>query len=271
MSLEPRDVSVDPTRLADLALEVAVSAADLVRHRRAEGFGQETKSTATDIVTDVDRASDEHLRDRLSRHRPDDGWVTEESGEFEGATDISWVVDPIDGTTNFVYGHPPYAVSIAACVAGRPVAAAIVEIARDERYRAALGGGASRDGIELTARRAVPPELALVGTGFAYDPARRTRQATMLTHLISRVRDIRRLGAAAYDLTSVASGRLDAYVEAGLQPWDLAAGWLICTESGVVVESIHEVGPPDSDVLAAPAGLVGPLRELLAEAGARDV
>ncbi len=271
MTLDPLDVPVDPAELADLALEVAVSAAEVVRRGRASGFDQETKSTSTDIVTDVDRASDAHIRDVLSHRRPDDGWITEESGHQDGSSGICWVVDPIDGTTNFVYGHPPFAVSIAACVSDQPVAAAIVEIARDERYRAFLGGGATLGGAAIRCRSTVPPELALIGTGFAYDRARRGRQAAMVARLLPRVRDIRRLGAAAYDLTSVAAGRLDAYVEAGLQPWDLAAGWLICTESGVTVEAICESGPPGADVLAAPAALIGPLRELLLEAGARDV
>jgi myo-inositol-1(or 4)-monophosphatase len=271
VTLHPNDVPDSPSLLADIALAIAVDAAALVRTRRAEGFDQDTKSTATDIVTDVDRASDEFIRAELSRLRPDDGWLTEETGRHQGTTEICWVVDPIDGTTNFVYGHPPFAVSIAACVRDVPVAAAIVEIARDERYRAALGQGATCDGVTLRARPAVAPALALVGTGFAYDPARRMRQAEMVRKLIGSVRDIRRLGAAAYDLASVASSRLDAYVEHGLQPWDLAAGRLICTESGLEVESIDDARPLEGDVLVARRELIGPLRELLLAAGARDV
>lgn len=267
------DLPADPEELRRIARTIAVTAADLVRRNRRDGFDVATKSTATDMVTDVDRASDVLIRELLAEARPDDGVVTEEDAAIGGSTGITWYADPIDGTTNFVYDHSPYTVSIAAAVDGRPVAGAVVEVRTDDRYDAALGGGAHRNGEPM--RLAAPPPLAraLVGTGFGYDPDRRRAQAAVVQRVIGDLRDIRRLGAASFDLCGVAAQRIDAYYEIGLGPWDVAAGWLIAAEAGASVE--HLAGGPATldggSVIAAHADLVGPLRDLLANAGVADV
>lgn len=273
--LSPADLPADPRALGELALATAVTAADMVRSARLLSFGVETKSTATDMVTDVDRACDALVRRLLTDARPDDGLLTEEDTDHIGTSGVVWVVDPIDGTTNFVYGHSPYQVSIAATVAVglpdggidyRPFATAVVEISRDERYSAVLDGGATCNGLDL--RVTTPPALgqALVGTGFAYDPARRSRQAHLVARIIGRIRDIRRCGAAAYDLCSIAANRIDGYYEHGLGPWDLAGGRLIVTEAGGAVEGLLTEHPdPAAGILAAHPDLIGPLRDLLVE------
>ena len=270
--LLPSDLPADPEELADLALRTAVAAADMVRAERRTGFGVETKSTDTDMVTSLDKASDVLIRRLLLEARPDDGLMTEEDAEHTGTTGITWIVDPIDGTTNFVYGHPPYAVSIGAAVDGRPVAGAIVEISADDRYHAWLGGGSHRNGDLL--HIGPPPALAqaLISTGFGYDPARREAQAAVLARIVGQVRDVRRLGAAAYDLCSVAVGRIDGYYEHGLNAWDLCAGEIIAAEAGAAVEALTG-GPatPVEGILTAHPDLIGPLRELLLANGAGDL
>ncbi|HNI34809.1 MAG TPA: inositol monophosphatase family protein, partial [Microthrixaceae bacterium] len=211
-------------------------------------------------------------RGLLLDSRPDDGLVTEEDADQPGTTGVVWVVDPIDGTTNFVYGHPPYAVSIGACVGGRPIAGAIVEISADDRYVASIGGGSYRNGSRL--RLNEPPELsrALISTGFGYDPDRRRDQAALLGRIIDQVRDVRRLGAAAFDLCSIAAGRIDGYYEHGLNDWDLAAGQIIAAEAGAVVEHLTGGVPaPPGCIIAAHPDLVGPLRDLLLTHGADEL
>jgi len=272
VTVSTADLPAPADQLAEVALAVAVEAADRARAARAAGFAVDTKSTATDLVTEVDRATDAWIRAALLEHRPDDGLLTEEDRQVAGRSGIVWVVDPIDGTTNFVHGIAPYAVSIAATVDGdQPVAGAVVEIAHDQRFVAALGHGATLDGRPLRCATDVPLARALVATGFGYDPARRERQAAVVGRIIGSIADVRRFGAAAMDLCSVAAGRVTAYYEAGLSAWDLAAGRIIATEAGAAVEAI-EGGPPRPDsVLAAPAALVGPLRDLLVSAGAHRV
>lgn len=258
--------------LAELAERVALAAAELVRSARTADLAVGTKSTPTDLVTEVDRASDALIRRLLQEARPEDGILTEEDETVTGTSGIVWVCDPIDGTVNFVHGLSPYAVSVAATLDGTtPVAGAVVEVAHGERFVAAAGHGATLDGRPIRCRQDVPLHRALVGTGYAYDRGRRRRQAAVAARVVGEVADLRRNGAAAVDLCSVAVGRLAAYYEHGLGPWDLAAGQLIAVEAGARVEAI-EGGPPRPDsILAAPADLLGPLREVLLEAGAADV
>jgi len=266
------DLPADPVALLAIAHDTAVTAADMVRTERRAGFGITTKSTATDLVTDLDKASDVLIRELLLSARPDDGIITEEDIEHPGSSGIVWIVDPIDGTTNFVYDHPPYAVSIAATVDGRTIAAAVVEISADDRYTASLGGGSFRNGIRLQLADPPPLDRAMIATGFGYSPQRRASQAAVVARIIDQVRDIRRLGAAAFDLCSVAAGRVDAYYEHGLSAWDLAAGQLIAAEAGASVEAILGGSPlPHEGVLVAHPGLIGPLRELLIANGVADV
>ncbi|MFN8053320.1 MAG: inositol monophosphatase family protein [Acidimicrobiales bacterium] len=268
----PSELPADPVALRDIALATAVTAADMVRERRRAGFGIDTKSTATDMVTDVDRASDRLIRELLADARPDDGVITEEDTEITGTTGVVWIADPIDGTTNFVYDHPPYTVSIAAVVDGMPIAGAVVEISADDRYHAALGAGSFRNGVRLGLDAPPPLERAMIATGFGYDPRRRSLQAAVVGSIIDQVRDIRRLGAASFDLCGVAVQRIDAYYEHGLGAWDLAAGQIIAAEAGAAVESILG-GPPDpaAGIMAAHPALIGPLRELLVANGVAGI
>ncbi|WP_040320629.1 inositol monophosphatase family protein [Aeromicrobium marinum] len=248
--------------LLELAVSTGREAADFIRHRRPAGRVDvaATKSSATDVVTEIDRATEELIRERILGSRPHDGFVGEEGQDVAGSSGVDWVVDPIDGTVNFVYGIAAYAVSIAARRDGRVVAGYVVNVASGEQWAAEVGQGAWwLDGDE---RRPVvapdPPTLdrALVATGFSYDPRTRARQGAAVASLLPQVRDIRRAGAAALDLCAVADGRVDAYVEQGLHAWDLAAGGLVASEAGLTVTGLD--GPADQRlVVAAHPELIG--------------
>jgi myo-inositol-1(or 4)-monophosphatase len=239
----------DVTLLRTVAEELAAEAADFVRTRRAEVFGAgpvtgavQTKSTPTDPVTVVDTETEALLRDRLARRRPDDAVLGEEGGgpaQHATAGAVTWVLDPIDGTVNFVYGIPAYAVSVAAQIDGVSVAGAVADVARGEIYSAAVGSGAHVSGpqgrVRLRCAETADLGMALVGTGFSYSAQRRAAQARLLAQLLPTVRDVRRIGSAAIDLCLVAAGRLDGYYEHGLQVWDWAAGALIAAEAGATV------------------------------------
>lgn len=260
----PAPAGVDAPALLAVALEVSVAAAALVRARRMEVFGPlggsdlaaaedavQSKSTPTDPVTVVDTESEDLVRRMLARLRPQDAILGEEQGGgLETPDGVRWVVDPIDGTVNFLYGIPAYAVSLAAQVDGRSVAGVVVDVARGLVYAASVGGGATvtdPDGVvtPLRATGLQDPALALVATGFGYERERRQAQGRLIAELLPRVRDIRRVGAAALDLCMVASGGVDAHFEHGLSPWDWAAGALIAAEAGAVVRV------PDADSRSA--------------------
>ncbi|MBW3557558.1 MAG: inositol monophosphatase, partial [Actinobacteria bacterium] len=199
-------------------------------------------------VSDVDRASERLIDERLSELRPHDGIVGEEGASRPGTSGVSWIIDPLDGTTNFLYGFPEFSVSIAAAVDGKVVAGAVHDPNHAETFVAALGGGATCNGQPLKVEGAPTLATALVGTGFSYDPERRRLQASLLPRLLPEVRDIRRAGAASLDLCWVAAGRLDAYYEWGLQAWDWAAGELVAAEAGarcgVLADGTRVVAPP---------------------------
>lgn len=228
--------------LLETARSIAREAGLLAAKRRAEGVEvADRKSSEVDIVTFADREVEALVRRRLAEERPGDGFYGEESGASASTTGLTWIVDPIDGTVNFLYGIPMYAVSIAA-VEGEPdpltwraLAACVFNPASGEEYTATRGGGAFLDGRTIGVSQPASLSQSLLATGFAYDPARRVEQGRRLAGLLGRVRDIRRIGAASLDLCYVAAGRLDAYVERGLQPWDHAAGVLIAEEAGAVV------------------------------------
>ncbi|WP_440714049.1 inositol monophosphatase family protein [Gordonia sp. FQ] len=273
VSVAAENADPTPEELAELACTVAREAAAHVRARRPEVFdvsghdgaasAVSTKSTPTDPVTVVDTETEELVRALLHRARPGDAILGEEAGGSDDVpAGLRWVVDPIDGTVNFLYGIPAYAVSIAVQADGVSIAGAVVDVARDVVYWAARGGGAFSAGPGETAPRrlrANPVDdvaLALVATGFGYAPARRRAQGALLAELLPRVRDVRRVGAAALDLCMVASGAVDVHFEHGLSPWDWAAGSLIAEEAGARVI----VPPPTSrsadghpTVAAAPA------------------
>ncbi len=205
------------------------------------------------MVTEMDRASEALLVRRLQALRPDDGIVGEEGAAHPGTSGVVWVVDPLDGTTNYLYRHPGWNVSVGATVEGIPAAGAVVVPSHGDVFAAATGHGATRNGRPLLAGAPAALGHALVGTGFGYDPGRREAQAAALTRLIARIRDIRRGGAAAADLCSVACGRLDAYYEAGLAEWDRTAATVICREAGfrVEVRADTDLGP-DCTIAAHP-------------------
>jgi myo-inositol-1(or 4)-monophosphatase len=243
-------VTTSPTHLEELAIALAVGAAQVVRDGRRHEIATTSKSTATDLVTEVDRATEQWLVDEIARQRPDDSVLGEEGGKRRGSSAVRWVLDPIDGTVNFVLGIPQYAVSVAAEVDTVVVAGAVCNPATGELFHARLGGGAFLDGTRLDGPRPVPLARAVVGTGFAYDPRMRGRQAAVVAQVLPLVADVRRLGAAALDLCFVAAGRLDAYFEAGLNRWDHAAGGLVAAETGCVASGLNGL-PPSKSLYAA--------------------
>jgi len=223
--------------LLALALATAREAGELVVRLRAEGVSVAgTKSSSVDIVTAADQACEELVRRRLLGVRPGDGFVGEEGEDIEGTSEVRWIVDPIDGTVNYLYGIPQYAVSIAAARGDRVVAGVVLNPATGHEYAARLGGGATRDGRRIGVRPTPPLTEALIGTGFSYDTDVRAEQALAAARMLPRVRDIRRQGSCALDLCAVASGTLDGYVEVGPHVWDHAAGGLVATEAGAVLE-----------------------------------
>lgn len=256
----------DPEALLTLGLVTARAAAAFVRERRPEGRVDvaATKSSPTDPVTEIDRATEQLIRSMILAERPGDSILGEEGGSIlgeedrgtaDGASSVRWVVDPIDGTVNFIYGLPQYAVAIAAEVDGVVEAGCVIDVAAGHEYTAVRGGGSywraspSREAVRLSSVAPDSASQALVATGFNYVPEVRARQAQAAARLLLEVRDIRRTGSAALDLCAVAAGRLDAYVEQGLAPWDLAAGGLIAQEAGVVVTGLD--GPADERLAVA--------------------
>lgn len=271
----------DDATLADLealAVEVAMEAGRLIVDERPPNLGvSKTKSTATDVVTVMDQRAQDLLRRRLQEARPRDGFLGEEEGGTDGRSEITWVVDPIDGTVNYLYNIPSYAVSVAAVVgdpttpgAWRPVAGAVVNPVTGELFRARTGGGARLDGGRSPRPLvlAEPPALghALVGTGFGYDTVRRQWQATVLLDVLPQVRDIRRIGSAALDICAVAAGSLDGYFERGLNPWDMAAAWLVLVEAGGVFSGLGGEPPSDRMVVAAAPTLHTALHDVVLRA-----
>jgi myo-inositol-1(or 4)-monophosphatase len=250
------------TRLAADAAALLLEA--LERPRTDVG----TKSSSTDMVTEIDRASEQLIVAGLRAARPDDALLGEEGTTSAGTSGVRWVIDPLDGTTNYLYGLAGFAVSIAAEVDGEAAIGVVHDPLHGDVFTGVRGRGAHRNGRRLHVQGPEGLRDALVATGFAYDPERRRKQAAVLTEVLPRIRDIRRGGAAAVDLCSVACGRVDAFYERGLGPWDFAAGALIASEAGAAVGDL-EGGPPSGGfVLAAPPELFEPLRSLLDAAGA---
>jgi len=269
-------VGAGESALKDVAVQVAREAAELVRNAReamvaGERVRVETKSSDTDVVTAVDRASEDLIRRRIAELRPGEPVFGEERGGAEG-DGVTWVVDPIDGTVNFLYGSPVFAVSVAAQVAGESIAGAVVEPVSGRCWTAVRGQGSWLDGRPLRVSGAQRLELTLLATGFSYQRDRRDRQARLIEGMLGRVRDVRRAGSGALDLCSVAAGWVDAYVEHGLSRWDWAAGALIAAEAGAVVSLPGEDRDLGTDAtFAATPAVAGPLRDLLVARGAKEV
>jgi myo-inositol-1(or 4)-monophosphatase len=264
-----------PDDLLALAVGVAREAAATARRMRAEAITDvETKSTDTDVVTAADRAVERQVVAAIRAVRPGDGVLGEEYGDSAAGLDeagpdaaetVRWVLDPIDGTVNYLYGLPQYAVSLAAEIDGVAVAGVVINAATGDEWTATRGGGAWRGDRRLHPSVRTQLDQSLVGTGFGYDAKRRAHQGAVIARLITRVRDIRRFGAAALDLCAVAEGTLDAYFEKGLNPWDHAAGGLIASEAGATVSGLRGAAPGLDMVVAAPPAIFGPLHDALVE------
>jgi myo-inositol-1(or 4)-monophosphatase len=267
----------DVRTLRAQAVRVAGEAAALVAEARAAGLADvSTKSTETDVVTGSDRAAERLIRELLGELWPGVPVIGEEEGGTAPAGGLSWVVDPIDGTVNYLYGYPWYGVSVAAQVDGVSVAGAIVEPASERVWEASRGQGAWLAGQPLHVSDATRLELSLVATGFAYSAQRRAKQAAVWGRMLPKVRDIRRAGASSLDLCAVAAGWVDAYVEHGLHRWDWAAGALVAEEAGAVVRLPAEAGERDDGlgqdaVFVATPGIAKELLAALAESGAGEV
>nr|WP_281357662.1 inositol monophosphatase family protein [Isoptericola sediminis] len=258
-----------------LARSLAMEAGALVRGSRPDEVEvAATKSSAVDPVTAMDRAVEDLLRRRLAARRPDDAILGEEGDDVTGTSGLTWVIDPIDGTVNYLYGVASYAVSVA-IVAGdpdparwTPLAGAVHSVVDGVTWTAAREQGADRDGLPVQVRRADSLATSLVGTGFGYEAERRAEQARVLRHVLPRVRDIRRLGSAAIDLCLLADGRLDLYYERGLNPWDMAAGGLVAVEAGAVLSGLDGAPATRRMTVAGSPDRQAELVALLEEAGA---
>ncbi|HEY2265588.1 MAG TPA: inositol monophosphatase family protein [Streptosporangiaceae bacterium] len=256
-----RDQDLDGEALLPIAVAAASEAGRLLASWRGDERPEvvQTKSSPTDVVTAMDRRAEALITSRIRAHRPDDAVLGEEGGQTDGGTAASrvrWIVDPLDGTVNYLYGLPDWCVSIAAEVDGAVVAGVVEVPRRGETFTAVAGHGAwLRRGearLALRCSAAVPLGQALIGTGFGYDAGRRQIQGEVVAALLPYVRDIRRAGSAAVDLCSVAAGRLDAFYERGLNYWDFAAGGLIAREAGATVGGL--AGRPESTSLTVAAG-----------------
>jgi myo-inositol-1(or 4)-monophosphatase len=255
----------DAGDLLALARQVAESAGELLVEGRPErALDVATKSTPTDVVTEMDRAAESTIRAGLLRSRPDDGFLGEEGAAITGSSRVRWIVDPIDGTVNYLYGIPVWAVSIAAEVDGEVVAGVVHAAAARETYTARLGGGSYLGGRRLHVNDIADLGQALIGTGFSYASDRRRRQADILQQVLPTVRDIRRPGSASVDLCWVAAGRMDGFYEKGLAAWDMAAGALVAREAGAIVQGLHGRPAGEDLVVAAGPRLFPALHDLLA-------
>jgi myo-inositol-1(or 4)-monophosphatase len=256
-----------PTPPEPELLEIAEAAADAAAGELRARFGGQasgvrSKSTPTDLVSEADVAAERAIRDVLARRRPKDSILGEEGGA-SGDGALRWVVDPLDGTINYLYRLPVFAVSVACEDADGALAGIVLDPLRGERFTATRSGEAQLNGAPIHGTEVESLGAALVATGFAYDAAVRERQAAVIARILPAARDIRRAGAAAIDLCWAACGRVDAYYERGLQPWDRAAGALIAARAGLDLRELpgHEGWP--AGLLAAPPGIADELQALV--------
>jgi myo-inositol-1(or 4)-monophosphatase len=259
--------SLNLDELLTLARTVVAEASQVaVRMRESDRVTVATKSTDTDVVTDADAAIEALMIDRLRAARPRDTFLGEESGSHGGSAPagaVRWVMDPIDGTVNFLYRLPHFAVSLAAEVAGEVAVAVVRDAVTGHEWHAIRGAGAYRGDQRLAGSAQTQLRYALAATGFGYAPDRRAHQARVLVEVLPKVRDIRRYGAAAIDLCYAAQGLVDVYFEQGLNAWDHAAGGLIAREAGLMVAGLAGAAPSPAMVVAAPPALFGPLHDIL--------
>ena len=266
MTTASRATDLDALRLLAIDLARAASLVHIEGLQRAREL--DTKSAPNDYVSDVDRLAEATVVERLAAARPDDAVLAEEGTAQDGASGVRWIVDPLDGTMNYVYGYPAFCSSVAAELDGEVVVGAVSESLTGMVFWAQRGAGAWCDDQPLAARRETSLARALVGTGFSYDAGQRAQQGAAVARLVQHVADIRRDGSAALDLCRLAAGQLDAYFELDLSPWDYAAGRLVAEEAGALVLELparHGKGPA---IVGAGPALLPAFVELLREAGA---
>jgi myo-inositol-1(or 4)-monophosphatase len=257
--------------LLTLARSLAHTTGQFLLTDRPLQLQTETKSTSTDVVTEMDRAAEDRIISGIQKVRPRDGYLGEEGGRQGGSSGVTWIIDPIDGTTNYLYGIPMWAVSIAVALDGDVVVGVVDAPALGVQYFSHRGGGswlirdAGDDPVPLACSTQASLSQSLLATGFGYETRQRESQARILTGVLPKVRDLRRAGAASLDLCWVAEGLVDGYYEFGLQPWDFAAGALIAQESGARVGDLHGGPPGAATTYAAAPGIADALRSLLIE------
>jgi myo-inositol-1(or 4)-monophosphatase len=254
---------VDEQELLSVAREAAHAAADGLRRRFGQSAeGVRSKSTPTDLASEADLEAEAVIRKLLGERRPDDAILGEEEGA-SGEGELRWVVDPIDGTINFLFGIPAFAVSVACEDEAGGVVGVVLDPIREECFEATRSGPPLLNGTEISGSTRTELATAMVATGFGYDSQVRVRQAAVVARVLPRARDIRRFGAAALDLAWCACGRWDAYYERGIKPWDVAAGALICRRAGLEVRELPATDEDDAGLVVAPGGIVEELYELV--------
>jgi myo-inositol-1(or 4)-monophosphatase len=253
------------TELLTLATAIAHEAGSGLRDAFGRALAISAKSTPTDLVSDADVATERLIRARIEAARPDDAIMGEEGDDRPGTSGLRWVVDPLDGTVNFLFGIPQWCVSIACEDEHGALAGVVYDPMRNETWAATRGGDATLDGVPIRAPERDGLATALVATGFGYDAAVRESQARVVARLLPQVRDVRRLGAAALDLAWAAAGRYDAYYERGVKHWDVAAGALICARAGLAVHVLPPAPPADGGLLVAPPAIAAQLLALVTD------
>jgi myo-inositol-1(or 4)-monophosphatase len=249
-------LTANAAELLEVAVDAARAAGELLVERFAEAAtGVRTKSTDTDLVSDADTAAERAIVELVSRRRPRDGWLGEEGSAAVSESGVTWVVDPLDATVNYLFRIPVWCVSVAAVDDAGSIAGVVFDPNRDETFVATRGGGAFLNGSRLRVRAGTELAKALIATGFSYDASTRATQGEVLARVLPKVRDIRRMGSAALDLCGVACGRLDGYYEALLEPWDKAAGALLVEEAGGVVSDLPNPMGGSPGMVAAGPGL----------------
>ncbi|HEV2058965.1 MAG TPA: inositol monophosphatase family protein [Solirubrobacteraceae bacterium] len=251
--------------LRTVAEQAARAAGELLRERFEGGAERATgsKSTPTDLVSEADLAAEGAIRDIITGHRPEDAILGEEGGETQEGAGLRWIVDPLDGTVNFLFGVPQWCVSVAVHDDEGGLVGIVYDPVREELFGGARGGGSTCNAIAVRGSEQAELAPALVATGFAYDPRVRDAQAQVVGRLLPRVRDVRRMGSAALDLAWTAAGRFDAYYERGVHIWDVAAGVLLCEEAGLSVAQLAAEGELPSGIVVAPAALLEELTALV--------
>jgi myo-inositol-1(or 4)-monophosphatase len=257
-------MAVSELELVEVAREAAqAGAAELLARFGGKADQVQTKSTPTDLVSEADVRAEDAISAVLARRRPDDAVLAEEGGASAGSGDLRWLVDPLDGSVNFLFRIPAFVVSVACEDSAGALAGVVLDPVRGECFAATRSRPATLNGEEIRGSSRSELSTAMVATGFGYDASVRERQAAVVARLLPRARDIRRVGAAAMDLAWTACGRFDAYYERGVKPWDIAAGTLIASRAGLVVRELPAAGQDEAGLVVAPAGLIEELGEVV--------